>query len=167
MQYELSIFFEEENWVPVNFRGAIVARRFRNMASFVILLWHFFASFYSKNKVNHVCEGKRCLGCAPANAKEPRMFYMVCKISISFSNIAWVLQRREKPCFYFVTNKTYLIRGLLPVFSTALSCWRTLIRPSVITSFVGKCYEFYFYDNCKCLSVLCSLHVAYKLMCRA
>ena len=30
------IFFEEENWVPVNFRGAIVARRFRNMASFVL-----------------------------------------------------------------------------------------------------------------------------------
>ena len=38
MQYKLSIFFEEENWVPVNFRGAIVARRFRNMASFVLLL---------------------------------------------------------------------------------------------------------------------------------
>ena len=45
MQYKLSIFFEEENWVPVNFRSSIVARRFRNMASFVLLLWQFFASF--------------------------------------------------------------------------------------------------------------------------
>ena len=78
--------FEEENWVPVNFRGAIVARRFRNMASFVLLLWHFFASFWSKNKLNHAREGKRCLGCAPANAKEPWMFYMVSTIFISFNN---------------------------------------------------------------------------------